>query len=291
MKNEQYTELQMAVEQGLERIFEPHASEYKVLFDAMSYSVLGGGKRLRGVLMLECGRLCGLSQEQVLPFACAIEMIHASTLIHDDLPSMDDDDYRRGKLACHKAFGEDVALLAGDALYAYALHRLLLQVRNFDYVGQVTDALAVFTSLCGADGVFAGQILDKKYEKEACSLEQLLQLHSLKTGALFSSCARIPCILSRADAATEKALRTYMSKLGLAFQVKDDLLDVEGNFDTLGKAIGADLQKSTFVTLLGVEKSREYLENLVSEAKTAVALLPENDLLLWICDFVMNRSL
>ena len=291
MKNKLYSEYQALVEDSLEAVFKTPKKEYEVLFDAMRYSVLGGGKRLRGVLMLECGRICGLCTEQMLPFACAIEMIHASTLIHDDLPCMDDDDYRRGKLSCHKKFGEDVALLAGDALYAYALHTLLLQVKKHNYIGEVCDALTVFTGLCGADGVFGGQILDKRYEREMCSLEQLLQLHGLKTGALFSACVRIPCILSRADATTEKALRTYMGKLGLAFQVKDDLLDVEGSFETLGKAVGADESKSTFISVLGLERSKEYLINLVDAAKNSVADLLENELLLWICDFVMNRNL
>lgn len=288
--NEQYKQYMTMVESALEKIFEVPDSEYGVLFDAMRYSVLGGGKRLRGVLMLECGRLCGLSVEQMMPFATAIEMIHASTLIHDDLPCMDDDDYRRGNPACHKKFGEDIALLAGDSLYAYALHTLLVQSKDKEYVGELFDALAVFTGLCGADGVFGGQILDKRFETEECSFEQLLQLHGLKTGALFSACARIPCILSRADVATEKALRTYISKLGLAFQVKDDLLDVEGSFETLGKATGADQQKSTFISILGVEESKQYLKRLIEEAELSIENIGDGELLCWISNFVMNRE-
>ena len=288
--NEQYKQYMTMVESALKKIFEVPNSEYGVLFDAMRYSVLGGGKRLRGVLMLECGRLCGLSVEQMMPFATAIEMIHASTLIHDDLPCMDDDDYRRGKPACHKKFGEDIALLAGDALYAYALHTLLIQSKDKEYVGELCDALAVFTGLCGADGVFGGQILDKRFETEECSFDQLLQLHGLKTGALFSACARIPCILSRADVVTEKALRTYISKLGLAFQVKDDLLDVEGSFETLGKATGADQQKSTFISILGVEESKQYLKRLIEEAGLSIENIGDSELLCWISNFVMNRE-
>ena len=288
--NEQYKQYMTMVESALEKVFEVPNSEYGVLFDAMRYSVLGGGKRLRGVLMLECGRLCGLSVEQMMPFATAIEMIHASTLIHDDLPCMDNDDYRRGKPACHKKFGEDIALLAGDALYAYALHTLLIQSKDKEYVGELCDALAVFTGLCGADGVFGGQILDKRFETEECSFDQLLQLHGLKTGALFSACARIPCILSRADAATEKALRTYISKLGLAFQVKDDLLDVEGSFETLGKATGADQQKSTFISILGVEESKQYLKRLIEEAELSIENIGDSELLCWVSNFVMNRE-
>lgn len=288
--NEQYKQYMTMVESALEKVFEVPNSEYGVLFDAMRYSVLGGGKRLRGVLMLECGRLCGLSVEQMMPFATAIEMIHASTLIHDDLPCMDNDDYRRGKPACHKKFGEDIALLAGDALYAYALHTLLVQSKDKEYVGELCDALAVFTGLCGADGVFGGQILDKRFETEECSFDQLLQLHGLKTGALFSACARIPCILSRADVVTEKALRTYISKLGLAFQVKDDLLDVEGSFETLGKATGADQQKSTFISILGVEESKQYLKRLIEEAELSIENIGDSELLCWVSNFVMNRE-
>lgn len=291
MKNELYDSLALSVENALEAAFRVSQSDYKEIYDAMAYSVLGGGKRIRGVLMLECARICGLDYNQAMPFACAIEMIHASTLIHDDLPCMDNDDFRRGKPSCHKVFGEDVALLAGDALYAYAISHVLKSTNPSEYAGTLTDALAALLSLAGADGVFGGQILDKKYEGCVCLPDQLLQLHALKTGALFSACARIPAILSRADVATEKALRVYMNKLGLAFQVKDDLLDVEGDFETLGKAIGADENKSTFITVFGAEYSKKYLNTLITEAKEAICHVEGNDLLLWICDFVMNRNL
>ncbi len=291
MTNERYKHLQHMVETYLEHTMQSTATEYDVLFDAMRYAVLGGGKRLRAVLMLECGRICGIDEELLLPFAGALEMIHASTLIHDDLPCMDDDDYRRGKLACHKKFGEDVALLAGDALYSFALESVLKNTEEEHYCGTFLNALTVLIASAGADGVFGGQILDKKYEEERCTPTQLLQLHGLKTGALFSACARIPCTLGRADAATEKALRIYMNKLGLAFQVKDDLLDLEGSFETLGKAVGADENKSTFISIFGAQRSKEFLNELILHAKQAVLSLSENDLLLWICDFVMNREL
>ena len=291
MKNEIYDQLAAITERALEKAFVSTPSDYSELYEAMAYSVLGGGKRIRGVLMLECGRLCGLDYSLTLPFACGIEMIHASTLIHDDLPCMDDDDFRRGKPACHKAFGEDVALLAGDALYAYAIELILKESKKYEYAGSLFDALAVLVSLAGPDGVFGGQILDKKYEQFVCREDQLLQLHALKTGALFSACARIPVLLSRADNETERALRVYMNKLGLAFQVKDDLLDVEGDFETLGKAVGADENKSTFITVFGIEHSKNYLTELIEGAKKAVMNIPENELLLWICDFVMNRKL
>ncbi len=291
MKNKRYNELAAMVERALEGAFCAPETEYKEIYDAMSYSVLGGGKRIRAVLMLECGRLCGLEERQLLPFACGIEMIHASTLIHDDLPCMDDDDFRRGKPACHKAYGEDVALLAGDALYPYAIDFILKNSVDDQYAGSLTDALAALLSAAGADGVFAGQILDKKYESFVCKPEQLLQLHALKTGALFSVCARIPTILARADVETERALRVYMNKLGLAFQVKDDLLDIEGKFETLGKAVGADENKSTFISVFGVDYSKKYLATLIDEAKKAIEKIDGNELLLWICDFVMNRNL
>jgi len=291
MKNELYDSLALSVENALEAAFCVPQSDYKEIYDAMAYSVLGGGKRIRGVLMLECARICGLDRDHVMPFACAIEMIHASTLIHDDLPCMDNDDFRRGKPSCHKVFGEDVALLAGDALYAYAISYVLKNTNSTEYTGLLTDALSVLLSLAGADGVFGGQILDKKYEKNVCLPDQLLQLHALKTGALFSACGRIPAILSRVDVATEKALRIYMNKLGLAFQVKDDLLDLEGDFKTLGKATGVDENKSTFITVFGAEYSKEYLNALITDAKEAIRHIDGNDLLLWICDFVMNRNL
>ena len=289
--NKQYAKLADLVETALKKSFCSVESDYKEIYEAMSYSVLAGGKRIRGVLMLECGRLCGLEMKQMLPFACAIEMIHASTLIHDDLPCMDNDDFRRGKPACHKAFGENVALLAGDALYPYAISHILKNASEDKYAGSLTDALSVLLSLSGPDGVFGGQILDKKYENFVCQKEQLLHLHTLKTGALFLACARIPVVLARADAETERALRIYINKLGLAFQVKDDLLDFEGDFATLGKAVGADENKSTFISVFGVEESKRYLTTLISEAKSSIKSIQDNELLLWICDFVMNRNL
>lgn len=291
MKNERYLQLSSQIEAYLNQVMRSNETEYDILFDAMRYAVLNGGKRLRGVLMLEFGKICGLAEEQMLPFASAIEMIHASTLIHDDLPCMDDDDFRRGKPACHKKFGEDVALLAGDALYPLAISKTLIAVKEHEFPGKVMDAIVVLTSLAGADGVFGGQILDKKYETYRCTPEQLLQLHNLKTGALFSACARIPCVLSRVDAVTERAVQLYTKNLGLAFQVKDDLLDLEGSFETLGKATGADSNKSTFVSVYGADRSKTFLKDLVTKAKEAISDLPENDLLLWICDFVIDRNL
>lgn len=291
MNNKYYDSLAATVENALCDAFCVPECDYKEIYEAMSYSVLGAGKRLRGVLMLECGKICGLTKEQILPFACAIEMIHASTLIHDDLPCMDNDDYRRGKPSCHKVYGEDVALLAGDALYPFAINHILKSATKMEYMGSITDALSVLSSLSGADGVLGGQILDKKYENDVCSPDQLLHLHALKTGALFSACARIPLILSRADGDTERALRQYMNKLGLAFQVKDDLLDLEGDFETLGKAVGSDENKSTFISVFGAKHSREYLETLILQAKEAITTLEDNQLLMWICDFVMNRNI
>lgn len=288
--NKYYNELASVVESALKKAFVYSKGEYDVLYEAMKYAVLNGGKRLRGVLMLECGLVCGLTREEILPFACAIEMIHASTLIHDDLPAMDDDDYRRGQPACHIKFGEDVALMAGDALYSYALEHILRNTLEQNYSGSMTAALLTLVSLAGTDGVYGGQILDKKYETASCTEEQLLQLHAMKTGALFSACARIPCILGRADGETEKALRLYMKKLGLAFQVKDDLLDLEGDFETLGKAVGADENKSTFISVLGAEASKAYLFDLICGAEGAVKDVDESGLLGWICDFVMNRN-
>ena len=291
MSNKYYDELVAMIENALSKAFVVPQQDYKELYEAMSYSVLGGGKRIRGVLMLECAKICGLPQKQILPFACAIEMIHASTLIHDDLPCMDNDDYRRGKPSSHIKYGEDIALLAGDALYAYAISYILRKSNADDFCGSLTDAISTLLSLAGADGVFAGQILDKKYEQSVCQPDQLLHLHALKTGALFSACAKIPLILSFADDNTTRALSIYMNKLGLAFQIKDDLLDFEGSFETLGKAVGSDTNKSTFITVFGADYSKEYLNKIIFEAKQAIAPLENNQLLMWICDFVMNREI
>ena len=290
--NKEYLEKSEMISRALSDAFpDPAGFSYGVVYEAMRYATLNGGKRLRGVLMLAVGELCGLEEASMLPFACAIEMIHASTLIHDDLPCMDDDDFRRGQPSCHKKFGEDIALLAGDALYSYAFSYLCRKADRTCFTeAQILDVIQIFLHAGGADGVIGGQILDKMYEKRPCTKEQLLELHGRKTGALFSAISEVVCILAQPSPEEQKAVMLYMKRLGLAFQIKDDLLDETGDFTLLGKATHADQNKSTFVTLTGVDGSEKYLHETIGDAQNALSVFGDAALLLWIADFVENRE-
>ena len=291
--NNEYIRLQKEINAALESLFasEGHVGD-PLVYQAMAYATLNGGKRLRGVLCLSLGESLGIDNQAMMPFACALEMIHASTLIHDDLPCLDNDDFRRGKPACHKKFSEDTALLAGDALYSFALEHVCASAdREMFSEKQILDCVTLLLHCSGAEGVIGGQILDKKFENTRCSSEELHRLHALKTGALFSVIAQMCCVLAIPAPSVQKALAVYMKNLGLAFQIKDDLLDVEGNFETLGKAVHADTQKSTFVSLFGVAGSKQELSQCIERAKQAASDLPDNQLAVWVCDFVMNRNL
>ena len=241
----------------------------KVVYEAMRYSLLVGGKRIRPVLALTAARILGHGDQEILPFACAIEMIHTYALIHDDLPTMDDDDYRRGRYSCHKQFDEATAILAGDALLTMAFEvaadgALLLQKAE-----NGLRALRHIAVCAGTEGMIGGQIVDLDAETRSISEEELKYLCERKTGALL----RVPVLAAAAVAGKEdseeaKLLLQYADTVGLAFQIKDDILDVEGDIAVLGKATGSDAKdgKTTFVTLYGLEKSKKLLKELTDSA-------------------------
>ena len=241
----------------------------KKVFDAMKYSVMAGGKRIRPVLTLEFCRICGGNMEAAMPFACAIEFVHTYSLIHDDLPCMDDDNLRRGKPSCHVKFGEATALLAGDALLSLAFETALCD-NSIDKVGSVNGCRAAgeLARASGAAGMVGGQIIDLESEGHSVSLETIEFMHNNKTGAMISAAARIGCIAAGADERRIKAAGEYAKRLGLAFQIVDDLLDVEGDASTLGKPTGSDKsnEKTTYITRLGIEKSRAIVKKLTEEA-------------------------
>ncbi|MDY3618520.1 polyprenyl synthetase family protein [Agathobaculum sp.] len=249
---------------------EQHAG-YDVIFEAVKYSALAGGKRLRPVIALEFCRLCGGDVEQALPFACALEMIHTYSLIHDDLPCMDDDDLRRGRPTNHKVYGEAVAVLAGDALLT----------RAFEVAGEANGVPAETTLRCirilgraaGMNGMIGGQVLDMESEHQKIALDRLMLLQKLKTGCLIHAAAALGCtVAGKTDDKTLSAAETFGNKLGLAFQIQDDLLDIEGDSAVLGKTIGKDekSEKSTFPLLLGASKCRELVRSLTEEAVFAL---------------------
>lgn len=241
----------------------------KNVFDAMKYSVMAGGKRIRPVLTLEFCRICGGSIEVALPFACAVEFIHSYSLIHDDLPCMDDDDMRRGRPSCHIKFGEATALLAGDALISLAFETALCD-NSIEKVGAKNACRAAneLARASGAVGMVGGQIVDLESEGHSVSLNTLEFMHHNKTGAMIRAAAKIGCIVAGTDELHIKAAEEYAGRLGLAFQIVDDLLDVEGDVKALGKPTGSDKDrdKTTYITLLGAEKSRSIVTKLTQEA-------------------------
>ena len=239
-----------------------------VVSDAMKYSLGIGGKRIRPVLLLEFCRVCGGDVEKALPFAVALEMIHTYSLIHDDLPCMDDDDMRRGMPSCHIKYGEEYALLAGDALLTRAFGVIAESELAKEKPLCAVSAVAVLSELAGVNGMIGGQTVDLKNEGRRASLD------SLKTGALIVSAARLGCFAAGASEAQTAAAVTFCKKIGHAFQIVDDILDVVGDEKELGKPIGSDSEsdKSTYVSLLGLEKSREYADRLTKEAIEALGV-------------------
>jgi geranylgeranyl diphosphate synthase type II len=262
------------------------------LEEAMRYSLLGGGKRIRPVLALATAEASGLERAVVLPLAGAIELIHTYSLIHDDLPAMDDDDLRRGRPSCHRAYGEDVAILAGDGLYAEAF-RLLLS----ESAAEPANLLAAACELAaatGVDGMVGGQYIDVAGRAPA-GPEGLRRLHELKTGRLIA--ASVECVLRLAGtlgADTITSFRTFASELGVLFQIVDDILDVTGSSETLGKSQGSDerLGKRTYVTEFGLVGARELAAQSHERARTALAVAAPSRAseLEQITDFIANRT-
>ncbi|WP_411676768.1 polyprenyl synthetase family protein [Caproicibacter sp.] len=244
------------------------------LFQAMRYSLLLGGKRIRPILLLEFCGACGGDQESAIPFACALEMIHTYSLIHDDLPCMDDDSMRRGKPSNHVVFGEARALLAGDALLTMAFETMLSQ-DSIASVGpqRAARAAGILAKASGAYGMAGGQMIDLQSEDKRISADTLIYMDECKTGALIVAAAKMGCVLAGAEEEKLHAAEKYAKSIGLAFQIQDDILDVEGEQDSLGKPIGSDLQnsKSTYVSILGMEKAHALVRELTDEATEALS--------------------
>ena len=261
----------------------------QVVFDAMKYSVEAGGKRIRPVLMLEFCKLCGGNYLDALDFACALEMIHTYSLIHDDLPCMDDDDIRRGKPSCHKAFGEANALLAGDALLNLAFETMLSAKTTASSENIIKSAY--YISKCsGADGMIGGQVIDLENEEKDISEEILLRLYSDKTAALLKAAVVSGVILADGTCEQKSLAKEYAENVGLAFQIVDDILDCIGDEAELGKPIGSDEKnhKKTFVSFHGLESSKEMVRNLTNNALNILDNFKDNTFLkqltLYLCD-------
>lgn len=245
-----------------------------VVSEAMRYSLQGGGKRIRPCLTLEFCRMCGGNVDAALPFAAAVEMIHTYSLIHDDLPCMDDDDLRRGKPACHVRFGYANALLAGDGLLTLAFRTLARAPLPGD---RVVEACAVLSDAAGHLGMIGGQTMDLANEDADVSLETLRQTDTLKTGALIRAACELGCIAADADGDRKAAAARYAHDLGMAFQIVDDILDVTSDTATLGKPVGSDeaQHKNTYVTLCGLDGARAEAARYTDEAVQALELFGE----------------
>ena len=238
------------------------------IWESMRYSVLAGGKRLRPILCLEACKLVSGSYDNAIPTACAIEMLHSQSLIHDDLPCIDNDDYRRGKLTNHKVFGEAIAVLAGDALLSFAPQIILQKTPKTIAENTLLKVLEEFLINAGASKLIGGQIIDIDSEGKNINKETLDYIHKNKTGALFKLALRTGAILGGANEQQLQALTSFAEKFGLAFQIMDDILDVTATLEELGKTPGKDLQygKVTYVSFYGLEKSKNLLSSLCKEA-------------------------
>lgn len=262
------------------------------IYEAMRYSLLAGGKRLRPIICLASCELTGGTVEMAMPTACALEMIHTMSLIHDDLPAMDNDDYRRGKLTNHKVYGEDIAILAGDGLLAYAFEYIAAQTKGVP-APQVLQVIAQLGRAVGASGLVGGQVVDIESEGKSIDEATLNYIHTHKTGALLESCVVCGAILAGTSEIEQEQLSRYAQKIGLAFQIVDDILDITATPEELGKTAGKDItaQKATYPSLWGLEASKAQAQQLVEQAKVELEAFGEKALpLLAIADFFTKRT-
>jgi geranylgeranyl diphosphate synthase type II len=286
-------DLRRRIDVALAEVLPPESEPPVGLHVAMRYSVLAGGKRLRPALVLAAGEACGATADEMMPAACAVELIHAYSLIHDDLPAFDDDSLRRGKPTSHVMFGEPQAILAGDALQSLAFSTMAHAARTSRDPRPWAAAIAELADAAGSMGMAGGQWLDVEAEGRDVDLPALETLHAAKTGALLTACARIGAILGHADGDTLERLSAYGRAVGLAFQVVDDILDVEGSVEELGKNPGGDAHrgKTTYPALLGLDEARATAQRLRRVAHDSVAPLgPAARPLALIADFIIDRK-
>ena len=261
----------------------------------MEYAILNGGKRLRPFLLFVTLELLNEDIKKGVKSAIALEMIHSYSLVHDDLPALDNDDYRRGKLTTHKVFGEAEGILIGDSLLTYAFY--VLSQKNIQFLSseQIVNIISKTSEYAGINGMIGGQMIDIESENKKIDLETLKYIHSHKTGKLIKLPIEIACIISNLEKDKREILEEYADLIGLAFQVKDDILDVEGTFEDLGKPVGSDvdLHKATYPSILGMEESKKILNNTVEKAKKIVKNNfgeEKGKVLISLADFIKDRK-
>lgn len=262
--------------------------------EGMRYAVEGSGKRIRPILILMVLNILGKDENIGIPSGVALELIHSYSLVHDDLPAIDNDDYRRGKLTTHKKFGEAEGILIGDALLTYAFN--VLTEKNISISAKkIVEIVKLTSKYSGINGMIGGQMIDIVSEGREITLETLKYIHENKTGKLLKLAVKIGCVLADANQKETDTLINYSEKIGLAFQIKDDILDIEGDFKILGKTIGSDEQrkKSTYPTLIGLEESKKKLQDIIEEAKKIILdtfSYEKGRLLIEFAEFIQNRN-
>ena len=265
----------------------------KTIMEAMNYSLSAGGKRLRPILTMEACNIVGGNVEDVIPFAMAIEMIHTYSLIHDDLPALDNDDLRRGKDTNHIVFGEDMAILAGDALLNYAFEVMLSNSIDKENPNKYLKAINEIAKTSGIYGMIGGQVVDIQSENKKISKEKLDYIHNNKTAAIIVGCMRAGAIIGNATESQLENITKYPKNIGLSFQIVEDILDIIGDESKLGKKVGSDLDnhKSTYPSLIGLDESKTIAYELIQEAKNSINMIGNDAYFLnGLADYIIDRE-
>lgn len=282
------------VEDALYKYFQNKTCFQKTVIESMEYSIKAGGKRLRPILLLEVCKLVGGNSDDAMPFACAMEMIHTYSLIHDDLPAMDNDDFRRGKPTNHKVYGDGIAILAGDGLLNMAFEIMLEKIISAPYMMENgVKAMGVISKASGVKGMIGGQVVDLESEGKRIDKETLDFIHLTKTSAMIEGAIMAGAVMGGATESQFKELQTYGRGIGLAFQIIDDILDVVGDEEKLGKKVGSDIdnEKSTYPSIYGIEKSKEMALDLLENSLKSLEIFDEKaDFLRELVEFLRIRE-
>lgn len=282
----------------IEKTIDSYLGEFSyphVIAEGMRYAVLNGGKRIRPVLILMTLDILGKDETLGLPSGAALEMIHSYSLVHDDLPALDNDDYRRGKLTTHKKFGEAEGILIGDSLLTHAFNVLTEKNEGVISDKKIVEIVKLTSSYAGINGMIGGQTVDVESEGKKIDMETLKYIHKNKTGKLLRLPIEIGCVIGDASKEIREKLEEYADLIGLAFQIKDDILDIEGDFEKLGKPVGSDaeLEKSTYPSLIGMEESKKLLDETLEKAKKIIAdnfSEEKGKILIELADFIGKRD-
>ncbi|WP_246926882.1 polyprenyl synthetase family protein [Clostridioides difficile] len=281
------------VEKVLKEYMPKEEGYQKTVIEAMNYSLSAGGKRLRPILTLEACKIVGGNEDEAIPFAIAIEMIHTYSLIHDDLPALDNDDLRRGRPTNHKVYGEATGILAGDALLNYAFEVMLAGSINKENPEKYLKAINEIAKGAGIYGMIGGQVVDVESENKQIEKEKLDYIHMNKTAAMMVGCMRAGATIGGANSEQMEEITKYAKNIGLSFQIVDDILDIVGDESKLGKKVGSDIEnhKSTYPSLLGLDKSKEIAHNLIDEAKKSIEKLSDDvDFLNGLAEYIIDRE-